>query len=117
VKVINYITIGSIAKLGRLPESLIREYTKQILEALVYIHSKDILHRDIKGANILIDSESVCKLSDFGSAKLVQNEHIYYSFKGTPNWMAPEVVREASYSKFSDIWGLGCTVIEMSTGI
>jgi serine/threonine protein kinase len=100
-----------------LPECLIREYIQQILLAVDYIHTMNIIHRDIKGANILIDSYGVCKLSDFGSAKLIiQNEILYNSFKGTPNWMAPEVVKNAEYTKFSDIWGIGCTVLEMATG-
>jgi mitogen-activated protein kinase kinase kinase 3 len=111
-----FLIIGSIAKLGKLPESLIREYLRQVLNAVEYIHEKNIIHRDIKGANILIDSNGICKLSDFGSAKLIESQSVYNSFKGTPNWMAPEVVKKAEYSKHSDIWGIGCTLIEMATG-
>ena len=74
---------------------------------------------DIKGANILVDNNGMCKLSDFGGAKVIVDEIEFKqqnSFKGTPNWMAPETVKNMEYTRFSDIWSLGCTVIEMSIG-
>jgi serine/threonine protein kinase len=57
-------------------------------------------------------------LSDFGGAKIIVNglDLNKKSFKGTPNWMAPEVVKNESFTRFSDIWSIGCTVIEMATG-
>ena len=70
-------------------------YTQQILDGLHYLHSYRIVHRDIKGANILIDSTGVIKLADFGASKQVAdlmyrgNGHV--SLRGTPFWMAPEV--------------------------
>src|SRR4051794_36490547 len=110
-----YNILGSINKL--LTENKIKQYTREILEGVHYIHSNNIIHRDIKGANILLKN-GVCKLSDFGSAKLLDGEiNRYNSFKGTPNWMAPEVVKNAEYTKYSDIWGVGCTVLEMCTGL
>lgn len=74
---------------------------------------------DIKGANILVDNNGICKLSDFGESKIIVEEidlNNKNSFKGTPNWMAPETVKHLEYSRFSDIWSLGCTVLEMITG-
>lgn len=113
---------GSIAKMLEtykfFSERIIRNYTKQILEGLQYLHANNVIHRDIKGANILVDRDGVCKLSDFGGAKVVCDQMEFQkhsSFKGTPNWMAPESVR-LEYTRFSDIWSLGCTIIEMATG-
>jgi serine/threonine protein kinase len=121
---------GSIAKLlktfKKLSENVIRKYTSQILEGLEYLHAHNIVHRgiywlieDIKGANILVDNNGICKLSDFGGAKIITGniDLKKKSFKGTPNWMAPEVVKRLEFTRFSDIWSLGCTLIEMSTGI
>ena len=102
------------------PENIIRKYTKEMLEGLEYLHAHSIIHRDIKGANILVDRDGICKLSDFGGAKIIKEEMELsrnYSMKGTPNWMAPEIIRNNSVSRFSDIWSIGCTVIEMINGV
>lgn len=116
---------GSIAKLiaryGKFKENLVRLYSKQILEGLEYLHAHNVLHRDIKGANVLVDSNGVCKLADFGGAKKIyannSNEAgLYNSLIGTPYWMAPEVVRQTGHGRQADIWSFGCTVIEMATG-
>ena len=115
---------GSIAKMlinyKSFPENIIRKYTKEMLEGLEYLHAHSIIHRDIKGANILVDRDGICKLSDFGGAKIIKEEMELsrnYSMKGTPNWMAPEIIRNNSVSRFSDIWSIGCTVIEMINGV
>jgi serine/threonine protein kinase len=113
---------GSVAKVletyKTLSESIIRKYTLQILEGLEYLHAHNIIHRDIKGANILVDRDGVCKLSDFGGAKIMAEEINLKknSFRGTPNWMAPETVKRLEYTRYSDIWSVGCTIIEMLTG-
>lgn len=113
---------GSIAKMletyKRFPENVIRKYTRQILEGLEYLHSHNVIHGDIKGANILVDRDGVCKLSDFGGSRIIEEIEFqrHYSLKGTPNWMAPETVK-LEYTRFSDIWSLGCTLIEMATGM
>lgn len=66
-----------------------------------------------------MDRYGICKLSDFGGAKIIEAEFDIKnnSFRGTPNWMSPETVRKLEYTRFSDIWSLGCTLIEMATGI
>ena len=74
----------------------------QILRALLYLHSANIIHRDLKGANILVDKDGICKLTDFGGAKIITEEIEFKqknSFKGTPNWMAPETVKNLEYSR------------------
>ena len=99
-------------------ETIIRKYTVQILEGIEYLHSHNIMHRDIKCANILINRDGVCKLSDFGGAKIIKDifDITKSSIEGTPNWMAPEIVKKAEATRFSDIWSIGCTVIEMFQG-
>ncbi|KAG2392531.1 hypothetical protein C9374_011256 [Naegleria lovaniensis] len=110
-------SIDAIVKeLGPLAESVVRNYTRQILFGLKYLHDKGIIHRDIKGANILVDGSGTVKLVDFGHSKKLTDNHQTYSVKGTPMWMAPEVIREQKYSKASDIWSVACTVVEMIIG-
>mmetsp|Transcript_47019 Transcript_47019/g.73592 ORF Transcript_47019/g.73592 Transcript_47019/m.73592 type:complete len:301 (-) Transcript_47019:281-1183(-) len=113
---------GSVAELverfGKLDESVIRKYTREVLEGLQYLHERGIIHRDIKGQNILVDNRGVCKLADFGASRHLQSadSDANLSFKGTPVFMSPEVIMEQRYSKKSDIWSIGCTVLQMATG-
>ncbi|XP_002967055.2 mitogen-activated protein kinase kinase kinase 17 [Selaginella moellendorffii] len=108
--------VDLMAKLGgKLDESLVRIYTRGILQGLEFLHRSGIVHCDIKGKNILVGCESV-KLADFGAAKRVGAKSMAGGVKGTPLWMAPEAVRQEEQGAASDIWSLGCTVIEMLTG-
>lgn len=96
---------------------MIRQYTSQILEGLEYLHTHNIVHRDIKCANILIGKKNICKLTDFGGSKMIKEGiSVITSIQGTANWMAPEVIMGLGSSRFSDIWSLGCTVLEMFQG-
>ncbi|KAL3680120.1 hypothetical protein R1sor_023076 [Riccia sorocarpa] len=120
---LEFVPGGSIAsllgKFGSFTEPVIRMYTRQLLLGLEYLHSNNILHRDIKGANILVDNKGCIKLADFGaSKKVVELATISEakSMKGTPYWMAPEVIRQTGHNWQADIWSVGCTVIEMATG-
>ncbi|OAY84622.1 Mitogen-activated protein kinase kinase kinase YODA [Ananas comosus] len=123
---LEYVHPGSINKyvrqhFGAMTESVIRNFTRHILNGLAYLHSKDIMHRDIKGANLLVDVHGVVKLADFGMAKHLSGAAPNLSLKGTPYWMAPEVLqatlnKEIGYDLAVDIWSLGCTIIEMFTG-
>ncbi|KAJ0700410.1 putative mitogen-activated protein kinase kinase kinase STE-STE11 family [Helianthus annuus] len=113
------ITKGSLANLYRkycLGDSQVSAYTRQILGGLNYLHERNVVHRDIKCANILVDASGSVKLADFGLAKATKLNDIK-SCKGTPYWMAPEVVNRKSngYGLSADIWSLGCTVLEMLT--
>ncbi|KAK2649399.1 hypothetical protein Ddye_016888 [Dipteronia dyeriana] len=96
-----------------LDEPTIANYTRQILQGLEYLHSNGLVHCDIKGRNILI-TESGAKIADFGCAKW-QSEEVS-SRGGTPMFMAPEVARGEHQGFASDIWAVGCTVIEMASG-
>ncbi|TEA30600.1 hypothetical protein DBR06_SOUSAS4110035 [Sousa chinensis] len=104
---------------GALTESVTRKYTRQILEGMSYLHSNMIVHRDIKGANILRDSAGNVKLGDFGASKRLQTICMsgtgMRSVTGTPYWMSPEVISGEGYGRKADVWSLGCTVVEMLT--
>ncbi|KAJ8442742.1 hypothetical protein Cgig2_011012 [Carnegiea gigantea] len=120
---LEFVPGGSIAsllgKFGSFPESVIRMYTGQLLRGLEYLHRNGIMHRDIKGANILVDNRGCIKLADFGASKKVVELATMTgakSMKGTPYWMAPEVILQTGHSFSADIWSVGCTVIEMATG-
>ncbi|KVI01776.1 mitogen-activated protein kinase kinase kinase 1-like [Cynara cardunculus var. scolymus] len=111
---------GSLANLYQkyhLRDSQVSTYTRQILSGLNYLHDRNVVHRDIKCANILVDVSGSVKLADFGLAKATKLNDIK-SCKGTPYWMAPEVVnnrKNKGYGLAADIWSLGCTVLEMLT--
>ncbi|XP_077220752.1 mitogen-activated protein kinase kinase kinase YODA-like isoform X2 [Tasmannia lanceolata] len=117
---LEYVSGGSIHKLlqeyGQFGELAIRSYTQQILSGLAYLHAKNTVHRDIKGANILVDPVGRVKLADFGMAKHITGQSCPLSFKGSPYWMAPEVIKNSNGCNLAvDIWSLGCTVLEMAT--
>ncbi|KAK1361626.1 Protein kinase domain-containing protein [Heracleum sosnowskyi] len=98
-----------------LQDSQVSVYTRQILNGLKYLHDKNVVHRDIKSANILVDTNGTVKLADFGLAKATKLNDVK-SCKGTAFWMAPEVVkRSQGYGLAADIWSLGCTVLELLT--
>ncbi|XP_042057300.1 mitogen-activated protein kinase kinase kinase 1-like [Salvia splendens] len=111
------VTQGSLLRLYqkydlRVPQ--VSNYTRQILHGLKYLHDRDVIHRDIKCANILVHTNGLVKLADFGLAKAAKLNDVK-SCKGTAFWMAPEVVWSKGYGLAADIWSLGCTVLEMLT--
>ncbi|GMJ08738.1 mitogen-activated protein kinase kinase kinase 5 [Hibiscus trionum] len=125
---LEYVHPGSINKYvrdhyGAITESVIRNFTRHILSGLAYLHSTKTIHRDIKGANLLVDASGVVKLADFGMSKHLTGQRANLSLKGSPYWMAPEllqaVMQKDNRSELAlavDIWSLGCTIIEMYTG-
>jgi serine/threonine protein kinase len=139
---LEYISGGSlktlIDKFGRLEESVAQSYTRQLLLGLEYLHRHGIAHRDMKGANCLVGNDGVIKLADFGASKQwranTKSTGIQTGpggggggsppsqsgeIKGTPSWMAPEVIRDQGQDigwKRADVWSLACTTLEMLTG-
>ena len=132
---LEYVPGGSlkslIDKFGSLEEAVVKSYTRQILLGLEYLHRNGIAHRDIKGANCLVGNDGAVKLADFGASNswrssveseeaavaVAQNSNSQ-DVKGTPSWMSPEVIRgeKPLNWKKADVWSLGCTTIEMTTG-
>lgn len=100
-----------------LPEARVREIAIDLLNALFYLHKNRILHRDIKPQNVLVDSNGRVKLCDFGFARnLSMNTHVLTSIKGTPLYMAPELIEEKPYDHAADIWSVGCILYELLVG-
>ncbi|GAA5962208.1 hypothetical protein JCM3765_003898 [Sporobolomyces pararoseus] len=117
--ILEYCENGSLSaiikKFGRFPESLVGLYTLQVLQGLLYLHDQGVIHRDIKGSNILATKEGNIKLADFGVATRVGGPSDS-AVVGSPYWMAPEVVDQSGATTASDIWSLGALVIELLTG-
>lgn len=117
---LEYMPGGSISQVlsqfGPLDEPVIARYTCSLLRGLEYLHTRSppVLHRDIKGANILVGLDRMVKLSDFGCSKRSQGTMVQ-TMRGSVPWMAPEVMRQSVYGRKADIWSIGCVVIEMGT--
>eukprot|EP00796_Vickermania_ingenoplastis_P004319 gene4319-3133_t len=101
----------------RLPVEMVQQIAKQLVQALHYLHSNRIIHRDIKPQNILIGHNGIVKLADFGFARSMSyNTMVLTSIKGTPLYMAPELVQEQPYNHSADLWSLGCILYELYYG-
>jgi serine/threonine protein kinase len=141
---------GSVARMlseyGAFPDPVARSYVRQILLGLDYLHAQKIVHRDLKGANILVTLGGVIKLADFGAARVLEAAAVLpqeeeraaaaaaaaagegqdkakwsvsvgvFSLRGSVFWISPEMLHGRSYGRRADIWSLGCVVIEMLTG-
>lgn len=135
---------GSLSSLvksldGPIAENVAKSYVRQTLQGLAYLHANGVVHRDVKADNVLVDSDGIVKLADFGSSKLVRKStndsqasfqnagmgHASYTdtMIGTPYWMAPEVVTmdesttksgdQEGYNHKADIWSLGILACEI----
>ncbi|KAJ4267605.1 Protein kinase of the Mitotic Exit Network [Fusarium torreyae] len=112
-------SLHSICKAyGKFPENLVGVYMTQVLQGLQYLHDQGVIHRDIKGANILTTKDGTVKLADFGvsTSTLAGGQDKEAQVVGTPYWMAPEIIQLSGASSASDIWSVGCTVIELLQG-
>jgi serine/threonine protein kinase len=121
--VLEYCENGSLQtilkKFGKFPESLVAVYISQVLEGLIYLHEQGVVHRDIKGANILTTKDGSVKLADFGVSSRTAGPALEGNDNevvGSPYWMAPEVIEQSGASTASDIWSVGCVVVELLEG-
>ena len=124
---LEYVPGGSVVALlrnyGAFEEQLVQNFVRQILQGLLFLHSQAIVHRDIKGANILVDNKGGVKISDFGISKKVESGLLVKGrgqrgmLQGSVFWMAPEVVKQTSYTPKADIWSVGCLIVEMLTAL
>ena len=100
----------------KLPEKQIKEIALQLTSALFYLHNNNIIHRDIKPQNVLISASGIIKICDFGFARAIDNKTMITSIKGTPLYMAPELLKEYPYNKKADLWSLGVILYELYVG-
>ncbi|KAJ4463215.1 hypothetical protein C8J55DRAFT_539124 [Lentinula edodes] len=121
-----YVPGGSVTALlrnyGAFEETLVSNFPRQLSQGLNYLHERGIIHRNIKGANILVDNKGGVKISDFGISKKVDVQALTGarvhrpSLQGSVFWIVPEVVKQSAHTQKADIWSVGCLVVEMLTG-
>ena len=122
---LEFVPGGSVSSMlgefGPFTEIVASRYASQILRGVSYLHSKKIVHRDIKGANVLVSPSGQVKLADFGCAKQLAGlrtnslDESLRAIRGSVPWMAPEVIRQTGHSFEADMWSVGATVVEMVT--
>ena len=100
-----------------LPELEVKAIARQLVSALHYLHTNRVIHRDMKPQNVLIGANKVVKLCDFGFARSIRSQSmVMTSIKGTPLYMAPELVQEQPYNHTVDLWSLGVILYELFVG-
>eukprot|EP00468_Gymnochlora_sp_CCMP2014_P013299 CAMPEP_0167763196 /NCGR_PEP_ID=MMETSP0110_2-20121227/13213_1 /TAXON_ID=629695 /ORGANISM="Gymnochlora sp., Strain CCMP2014" /LENGTH=705 /DNA_ID=CAMNT_0007650203 /DNA_START=29 /DNA_END=2146 /DNA_ORIENTATION=+ len=111
-------SVAGIVKKKAMTEPQISVVCREVIHGLMYLlQDGGKIHRDIKGANILVSTDGKVKLADFGASRTLSQTggHKAATFIGSPYWMAPEIVQQKNYNGKVDIWSLGCTCIEMAT--
>jgi serum/glucocorticoid-regulated kinase 2 len=120
--VLDYFTGGELflhlKNEGRFSESRARLYAAEIILALECLHKNDIIYRDLKPENLLLDNEGHIRLTDFGLSKdSIKDDGLSHTFCGTPEYLAPEVLQGQGHGKAVDWWSLGTLVYEMIVGL
>jgi len=111
-----YGQLYDVMKNGRqIPPHLVIEWSKQIASGMQYLHSRKIIHRDLKSPNVLLSYNDTLKISDFGISRQWTEGDTKLSFAGTVSWMAPEVIRVESCSEKVDVWSFGVVLWELLT--
>jgi serine/threonine protein kinase len=98
----------------RFSETVVRFFIAQIVLAFGYLHEKNVMHRDLKPENVLLDEDGYIALADFGLARFADSQS--YSFCGTPEYLAPEIISRSGHGMAVDWWTLGCLAYEISIG-
>jgi len=116
--VLEYIVGGELfshlRKAGKFPPDVSKFYAAEIVLAFEYLHSKDIVYRDLKPENLLLDSRGHVRITDFGFAKRVTDRT--FTLCGTPEYLAPEIIQNTGHGKAVDWWALGILIYEMMVG-
>nr|CAG8530204.1 11470_t:CDS:2 [Entrophospora candida] len=116
--VMDYIVGGELfsilRKSQRFPDHVAKFYAAEVILAFEYLHSKDIIYRDLKPENLLLDRNGHIKITDFGFAKHVPD--ITWTLCGTPDYLAPEIIQSKGYGKAVDWYSLGVLIFEMLAG-
>ena len=109
--------LNLLKKFKRLSTNLARFYTAQVVEVFDYMHNKDLIYRDLKPENVLLQSNGYIKLTDFGFVKKLKKWGRTYTLCGTPEYMAPEVIMNAGHGQAADWYTLGIFIYELLCGL
>lgn len=105
-----------LKEVGRFDEPMAMFCTACVVEAYAYLHKKNIMYRDLKPENLMLDIKGYVKLVDFGFAKELVRGEKTYSFVGTPEYMAPEIIKNQGHDFAVDFWSLGVLIFELLVG-
>jgi 3-phosphoinositide dependent protein kinase-1 len=128
--------LGVLKKMGSFDMECTRFYGAEILDSVAYMHSRGVIHRDLKPENVLLDRDMHVKITDFGTAKILQDPKINgsgsqeapgdptdgaetdraVSFVGTAEYVSPELLRDKNACKASDLWAFGCIIYQLLAG-